>query len=82
MKSTKSPLDVHTEWLEVIRESVWARISCENEMIPTVDALLHHWKRSCWIIDMWGQADTNTINLREISLYGWKWTRDGILSID
>ncbi len=58
---------MHTEWLEDIRESVWAPISCENEMILTVDALLHYWKRSCWIIDMWGQADTNTINLREIS---------------
>ncbi len=64
MDSRKTPQDVHTEWLEDIRESVWARINFENEMLPSVDALLRHWKRTCWIVDMWGQADKNIMRSR------------------
>ena len=73
---------MHTEWLEDIREAVWARINCENNMIPSVDALWRHWKRTCWIIEMWSQADQNTIHLREITSYGWKLTADGELGIE
>ncbi len=70
-----APLDIHAAWLDDIRETVWARINYEDEMIPSLDA---HWNRSCWILDMWRQADKNTMNLKVI---GWT-LKDGVLSVD
>lgn len=35
-----------------------------------------------WIVHMWGQADKNTISLREITLYGWKLSTNSVLTID
>jgi len=80
-QASKSPLDVHSEWLEDIRQAVLDRINMENDMVPSVDALWRHWKRSCWVADMWGQADQNTMNVKDVSLYGWS-VKDGTISVD
>ena len=82
MDTSKTPLEVHTEWLEDIRESVWDRISYENEMPLSIDALFRHWKRACWITDLWGQADKNVMILEELTSYGWKQSTDGAIAID
>lgn len=50
-------------------------------MIPSLDALWCHWKRSCWVIDMWGQADQNVMELQDILACGWKVANES-LSID
>ncbi len=68
--------DTHIQWLEDIRETAWAHVTNENETVPSVDVLLRHWKRSCWIVDMWKQADLNTIHLRDLASYGWTVTKD------
>ena len=49
-------------------------------MVPST-ALWRHWNRLCWVIDMWRQADRNTMEVAEITSYGWN-VIDGILSID
>ena len=69
-----------TTWLEEIRQSIWHRISFENEMIPSNEALFFHWKRSCWILQMWRQSDKNTMVLRPITEYGWD-LNDGKLTV-
>ena len=61
----------HENWLEDIRQSIWHRISFENEMIPSNESLCFHWKRSCWILQMWRQSDKNTMVLQPITDYGW-----------
>ena len=79
-----SSLDVeqqHTNWLEDIRQNVWDRITFESEMIPSTEALWRHWQRSCWVIDMWRQADRNTMQVANINSYGWK-VVDDTLAID
>ena len=43
----------HSKWLESIRQAIWYRVKFENEEIPSDDALMLHWKRSCWIMHMW-----------------------------
>ena len=48
---------------------------------PSTEALRRHWKRSCWVIDMWRQADRNTMQVADITSCGWN-VIDGILSID
>ena len=54
-----TPEKHHSAWLENIRQTIWSRITYENEMIPTDNALLFHWKRSCWVLHMWRQANKN-----------------------
>ena len=52
-------------------------VSNVNDMIPSDDALWRHWNRSCWVIDMWKQADKNHTIVKPIIAHGWQ-IRDGI----
>ncbi len=36
----------HEQWLELIRDRTWMRIQYEEDMTPSHEALLRHWKRS------------------------------------
>ena len=51
-------------------------------MVLSSGALFRHWKRSCWIIDMWHQADKNEMILRPLQGNGWKITDQAALEID
>ena len=61
----------HKDWLEDIQQNIADRITFENDMIPSNEALYYHWKRSCWVLHMWRQADKNSIVLQPITEYGW-----------
>ena len=74
-------LQNHKAWLENIRQCIWDRIQFENEMIPNNDVLQRHWKRVCWVLDLWAQADRNTIIPKPLSNYGWK-VQDNTLAVD
>ena len=39
-----------------------------------------HWKRSCWILHMWSQADQNEMLLLPMTSYGWC-MNDGTLTV-
>ena len=70
----------HSKWLESIRQAIWYRVKFENEEIPSDDALMLHWKRSCWIMHMWQQSDQSAMILQPMQNYGWV-IKNGILSI-
>ena len=74
----QTTLQHHQLWLDNIRQCIWDRIQFENEMIPNIDVLYRHWKRVCWVLDLWRQADRNTLLLSD---YGWK-VQDGTLTVD
>ncbi len=76
----KTTQEQHRDWLQDIRHSIWDRIKFENEMIPSTEALYLHWQRSCWVLQMWRQANQNNLSLTPISSYGWTVT-EGQLSI-
>ena len=80
-ESSHDQLQQHSAWLNDIRQNIWDRITFENEIIPSTDALWRHWKRSCWIIDMWRQADKNNMVLQPLNSHGWT-IDDGHLTID
>ena len=61
----------HKNWLNDIRRNIWHRIKFENENIPSIDALFLHWQRTCWISQMWLQADQTNIILEPMTDYGW-----------
>ena len=46
----------HQIWIEKIRSIVSDRIVCEEERVPSYDALWRHWLRTCWISQMWGNS--------------------------
>ena len=71
----------HRNWLEDIHQNSWDRITFEAEMVPSTEALWRHWKRSCWVIDMWRQADRNAMQVADITSCSWN-VIDDILSID
>ena len=50
---------------------LWYRTKFENEMIAADDALMLHWKRSCWVVNMWKQADKQEMQLQPVTSYGW-----------
>ena len=77
---TTNAKEQHRRWLEDIRQSTWDRITLENEMVPTIEALWLHWLRSCWVLHIWRQGDRNIMHVTDISECGWTLT-DGILSI-
>lgn len=68
--SSATGLKGHTQWLEDIRQNSWDRIGYENDMVPSLEALWRHWKRSCWVMDMWRQADQNRIEVKPVTDYG------------
>ena len=70
--ATHSIQQQHTAWLEDIRNNIWDDITFENEMMPSDDALYLHWRRSCWVLHMWRQANLNNMSLKPITDYGWQ----------
>ena len=71
----------HSKWLDDIRQTIWYRTKFENEMIASDEILMFHWKRSCWVLNMWKQADQNEMHLQPMTSFGWRIT-DGILKIE
>ena len=69
----------HQIWIEKIRSIVSDRIVCEEERVPSYDALWRHWLRTCWISQMWGNSPQHDamegLPLPEHS--GWKVDNDG-----
>ena len=69
-KHWQSISDQHLHWLDDIRKCIWDRIQFENEMIPSVESLFRHWKRACWVLDLWKQSDKNIMCPKPLSKYG------------
>ena len=70
LKSQESPAT-----FTVVGERICSKIKYEEEMVPSEDALNRHWRRSCWVITVWGQC------YPDLNGSGWK-VSNGELSID
>lgn len=70
-KTEKNLFQQHEAWIQNIRESIWHRTKFENEMPPSYEALVLHWKRSCWVLNMWQQSTKNIMTLPPLVDYGW-----------
>ena len=65
-----SPLEHHHKALDVVRRASWKGVY-EDELMPSNSALKFHWKRSCWVSTVWGEALKPTFMYPDISLYGY-----------
>ena len=52
----------------------------EREMVPSDEALMLHWKRSCWMLQMWNQANRTHQIFKPLAGNGWK-VQDGELQV-
>ena len=71
----ESTLQQHKDWIMDIRQTVADRTTYDNQMIPSTEALHFHWKRTCWVLSMWSQANKNTMTPDK---YGWKMSNSGL----
>lgn len=79
--SASSPTEQHSQWLDHIRQGIWDRISLESESIPSFSALQLHWRRSCWVLHMWQQALSHSMELASLEGNGWKKAANGKLTV-
>ena len=68
----KSNLDITLSWLQSIRQATIKSQSSEDFYLPSTDALLLHWKRTCYTCQIWQQADNNYIDYPNVTDWGWK----------
>ena len=68
ISSTTDAEKQHKVWLEELRTSIWPRITYEDDILPTTEALWRHWLRSCWVITMWKQSDRNIMQVADTLL--------------
>jgi len=57
---------------------IWDRIQFESEMIPSTEAQYHHWRLTCWVLDMWKAANNNHMVLHSLANFGWKVTDESL----
>ena len=48
-------------------------------MIPSSGALYRHWKRTCWVINMWSQSCQPHMVLGPLTEFGWRIEEDELL---
>ena len=66
----------HHQWIDDVRQNIADRSTFDNNMMPSTEALYFHWKRSCWVLNMWAQSDRNIMVLEPITDYGWSLEND------
>ena len=61
-KDHSTDLETHSCFIIAIREALFNRCY-EVQNLPTVEALRYHWLRSCWVCQVYAQADKkSTVN--------------------
>ena len=60
----------HLLWLQDIQNRIWGKIQYED-MLPSNEALKHHWKRACWEANIWKQATKNVMVMKAMHGNGW-----------
>ena len=49
-------------------------------MIASDEALMLHWKQTCWVLHIWNQADYHEMTLLPMTTYGW--CMKGVLTVE
>ena len=70
--STESREEQHSKWIESIRETIWVWTKSECEMVPSNDALVLYWKRSCWVVHTWREANRAQQVSKPLAENGWE----------
>ena len=69
---SESSITNHCRWLNKIRTAVPYRVPSEEYYLPSNDAVTYHWKRVCWVSQVWAQSDKPHIVFPDVEEWGWK----------
>ncbi len=55
-------------WLDQIRTMIMNESGCESEdfWLPSNDSLQLHWKRCCYVVQIWQQAGVNIMDFPDV----------------
>ena len=70
----------HAMFLDRIRKASWQG-TYEHELLPTLEALEFHWKRSCWVSTVWERSLEAIFDYPLITQYGWAVDESGLISV-
>ncbi|CAH1232408.1 Hypp454 [Branchiostoma lanceolatum] len=70
--------NVHSQFLNRIREAMFETATYEHELLPSEDALKFHWKRCMWVWKLWTSAGSPNLQIGNVEEYGWQLTETGI----
>ena len=70
-KEDQTVAEHHEKWMHDIRNRIWSRIQFEEDMVPSNDTLRRHWRRTCWVGQMWAQAVQHRMDLPPLEGNGW-----------
>ena len=70
--------DMLQEWLNQIRTFIMQSPECTSEQywLPSHDSLMLHWKRCCYVLQIWKQSDLSFIKYPDITDWGWSFVDD------
>ena len=70
--------DMLQEWLNQIRTFIMQSPECTSEQywLPSHDSLMLHWKRCCYLLQIWKQSDLSFIKYPDITDWGWSFVDD------
>ena len=68
MTGGQSSYDHHNDWLACIQNTARQRVDTDVKTMPSTDALLLHWRRCEWVLQMWKCATSNKIDLPGIHM--------------
>ncbi len=80
---SNSAINVKTlaKWLDEIRDTTIKLKKSEELYLPSNGSLLLHWKRCCWVSQIWKQSTSNIIEFPDVRQWGWKYNDDNDLII-
>ncbi|CAH1790882.1 unnamed protein product, partial [Owenia fusiformis] len=78
--SLDQSISIHRAWLSSIREKISERETIGDNLLPSFEALLLHWKRACWVSQIWSQSIQNTMHINPIENWGWEINDSGKIS--
>ena len=73
--------DILTEWLNQIRKFIMQTDQCGSEdfWLPSDDSLKLHFKRCCYVLQVWKQTDIGFIKYPNITDYGWAFVGEDLV---
>lgn len=61
----------HISFVNELRKIIWPRTTSEEDTLPSCSALDLHWRRCCWVLRVWQQALCSTMQVPNLTQYGW-----------
>ena len=78
---TLSEQELLQEWLDQIRTFIMQSPECTSEQywLPSHDSLMLHWKRCCYVLQIWKQSDLSFMKYPDTTQWGWSFVEKDLV---